>query len=328
MPTTDDLVDRLLSDDIDLARLEASEQRRVLRLLEQLRRDIRVLLQRHDPTGVQRVTFQRRRLEAMLPDVTAAIRRAYRSLNRTQEATLREIAALTGQQTAATVNTVLASRLLTAGLNEARLHALVDDLALEGASAQEWWSRQAGTLRQRWHDQMRQGLSIGEQLSQLIQRTQTVTRQAIRPAEALTRTALLSVNNTARNAVYAANSDVVESVQWITALDTRVCPICRALSAKRWTVPDHRLVGHRLPWPGVIAHFSCRCTQVPVVTGMAPATDLSFTTWLRKQSVAQQRAILGLERYELWHTGTLRLDQMVDQRHRPLTLAELQAKVA
>ena len=255
MPTTDDIADRLLSADLDLARFEAGERRRVLTMVQQLGRDIVLLLDQRNPAAVTRQSFQERRLQAMLPEVTEAIRQAYRSLARTQAENAREIAVLTGTETANIVNTTMEANLLTVGLSEARLRALADDLVIEGAPAREWWARQAATMRQQWHDAMRQGLLLGESLPALIRRTRRITRTASHHAEALVRTAIISSSNSARIAVYDANPDDVAAIQWLTSFDTDVCPICRALSAKKWTAREHRPVGHRLPFPGVVAHY-------------------------------------------------------------------------
>lgn len=328
MGLADTLADKLLLSDIDLARFEATEQRRVLALLNTLRRDIVAQLTANDPTAVKRSAFQRRRLEAILPEITATIRQAYSSLNRTQQTTLREVAAMTGAGVRATVNATFETQPFTAGLSEARLKALVSDVAMEGAPLQEWWSTQAGALRRRWHNSMRQGLALQEPLSRLRVRTRDVLKNSASEAETLVRTGLISTQNTARNAIYDVNADALRGVQWITALDTRVCVICRALSGKLFSVPAHRPIGHSLPWPGVIAHPRCRCTQIPIPEGIDVAEDVTFDVWLQGRTVAQQRAILGRGRFALWSEGKIRLDQMVSQDHRPLTLVQLQEKAA
>lgn len=356
MPIADQIADRLLSQDIDLARFEAGERRMVLRLLSQLRKDIIALLAGNDPSAPKTSAFQRARLEKMLPEVESAIKGAYRSISRQLGSDLGEVALSSGQATAQTVNATVGADLMTSGLSESALKALLDTVALEGAPVQEWWERQAGFLRQRFHDEMRQGLLINEQLSQLMRRVRGFWPGAERSAERIVRTSLISTQNAARNAVYEANDDVLKGVQWLATLDTRTCPICRALSGKVWTVPDHRPVGHNTPWPGPLAHWQCRCTQVPVVKAAAQlmrargqrlerqireletgkrraldggvATDLTFNDWLRIQPETKQRAILGTGRFDLWKRGRLRLDQMISQDHRILTLDQLKAKAA
>ena len=57
-----------------------------------------------------------------------------------------------------------------------------------------------------------------------------------------------------------------------------------------------------------------------------PAADASFAAWLRTRPDAEQRRMLGARRFELWRAGKLTLTQLTDQRHRPLTVDQLEAQ--
>jgi SPP1 gp7 family putative phage head morphogenesis protein len=323
MPATDEIADQLIAQDINLARLEVSEQRKVIRLLRALRAAITARLTAIDPVGVTRPTFQQARLTALLSDVEGLLRHDFRNIHRDLQQTLADVAELTGPRTAAAVNAAVGERVLTLGLSRPVLRALVDDLLIEGAPAQEWWQRQAAWVRQRFHDEMRRGITLGEGLSELKTRVRGLMDTEEHSAERIVRTSLESINNIAREHLYRANARAVRGVQWITALDTLVCVICAPLSGKVWSVPDHRPLGHNKPFPGVLAHWSCRCTQIPVVRGQSATLDQTFEQWLRKQSDSNQRKVLGTTRFELWQAGKIRLTQLTDQRHRPLTIAQL-----
>lgn len=101
---------------------------------------------------------------------------------------------------------------------------------------------------------------------------------------------------------------------------------------------------------GIVTH-NCRCTQTPLMVswdemvrsrkladalrqfegddatrasmgGQVPAT-LTYEEWLRKQSEKTQREVLGPNRLQLWRSGQISIDEMVDQSGRSLTLDQL-----
>jgi hypothetical protein len=54
-------------------------------------------------------------------------------------------------------------------------------------------------------------------------------------------------------------------VQWVSTLDSRTTEICIALDGLQWTLPDYEPIGHKVDFPGAIAHWGCRSTQIAVV---------------------------------------------------------------
>ncbi len=48
-----------------------------------------------------------------------------------------------------------------------------------------------------------------------------------------------------------------------SVLDSRTTKICRALDGLQWDL-DYNPIGHNKAWPGPIAHFQCRSTQIPI----------------------------------------------------------------
>jgi hypothetical protein len=54
-----------------------------------------------------------------------------------------------------------------------------------------------------------------------------------------------------------------------------------------------------------------------------PVDKQSYIQWLSKQSKARQLEVLGPGKYKLWKEGKISLKDMIDQRNRPLTVAEL-----
>jgi hypothetical protein len=84
----------------------------------------------------------------------------------------------------------------------------------------------------------------------------------------------LSVPNAARLDSYMRNRDLIKGVQWLSALDERVCPVCIALDGLAWELPvsgdvhdcsGYFPIRHSKRFPGVLAHVGCRCTTVSVL---------------------------------------------------------------
>lgn len=93
--------------------------------------------------------------------------------------------------------------------------------------------------------------------------------------QAMTRTVVQTVANNGTIAAYRANSDILSGAEWLTANDEAVCPICSGLNGKVFPLKSN----FRPP-----AHYSCRCTIIPVIkadalddSGKAPRVP--FKAW-------------------------------------------------
>jgi len=175
-----------------------------------------------------------------------------------------------------------------------------------------------------------------------------------REAESLARSSVQTVANTVRNQVIAENDEFVKGYEWMSTLDMRTTPLCRALDGNKWTL-DYTPVGDSLPFPGPCPHWGCRSTTVP---WMKPMSELSqgklgdipegkraamadswpdhggdvpskttFTQWFDKQPEERQLEILGPGKLSLYKKNKLTFRDMVDGNGEPLTIPELEAKV-
>lgn len=167
-----------------------------------------------------------------------------------------------------------------------------------------------------------------------------------RDIAAVVQTALSHTAQTARQAFYDANGDLIKAVKWTSTLDSKTSPMCRVRDGLRYTADrKHRPIGHKVPWgdgPGRL-HFNCRSVSVPVtkswrelgidiedmppgarasMDGAVPA-DTTYGAWLARQSAARQDEILGPVRARMLREGRVRFDQFADDKGRWLTLAEL-----
>lgn len=64
------------------------------------------------------------------------------------------------------------------------------------------------------------------------------------------------------------------------------------------------------------AHCQCRCGCIPILkNNHREITWQTGKTWLEAQSSQEQREILGTQRYTLWKTGHVRLEDFVSIKH-------------
>lgn len=182
---------------------------------------------------------------------------------------------------------------------------------------------------------------------------------AYNEAASLVRTSVMQVAQTVRRSIYEANEDVIEGIQVVATLDTRTTPLCRGLDGRQFHHDGSAMDGGRPMPPGPPFHWQCRSTIVPIVrpysdlvkgkgkiskdkldelekmdagtrasmNGQVPAT-LDYNEWLKTQPKSVQVEVLGEPRWKLWQTGKLTMADMVHQDGRPLSIDELQQKIA
>lgn len=166
-----------------------------------------------------------------------------------------------------------------------------------------------------------------------------------RNAATVVRTALNHVSTTAREQVYAKNSDIVEKYEWVSTLDSRTSTICRSRDGQKWEIGKG-------PLPP--AHPNCRSATAPVISsefdfldvgakraarGADGGTQVDASTtyydFLKQQPAWFQDAALGPVRGKIFRNSGISPEEFrtisVDGFGRPLTLnqmAELDSRVA
>lgn len=313
---------------VTLARVEAGAQLDAEARLQRLWQQLQALLGRHDPLGGGTLVQQLARVKALVREFDPQIVDTFSALADRHDATREQVAVW---QAGALVSAVQAAFPMVRALRqvgERTLARLARHGLVLGATTRDWWGRLAATVGQRVADTVRQAVMQERTPVQLRQAMTDVQTQTERSVNRVIQTSLGSVSQQAQAAVRQANPRTVQAVAWQTTLDDRACIRCIALSGLRWTA-DHEPLGHSLPWPGEPPlHIACRCALVPLPDDETTIPDQSFDAWLRDQPAGEQRAILGPGRWQLWQAGRLRLRNLVDQRHRALTLDELRRESA
>lgn len=145
----------------------------------------------------------------------------------------------------------------------------VDTLLVEGLPISEWFKAQSDTITKRLGDLVQKGVRDGKSVQDMVRLMMTdpdwqLMAKTKAQTTALIRTSVVSALNDTNVETFKENDDIVKGIQWVSTLDNRTTPICRTLDGKTWDL-DMKPIGHGTPYPGPIAHWNCRSTQVPVL---------------------------------------------------------------
>jgi SPP1 gp7 family putative phage head morphogenesis protein len=203
------------------------------------------------------------------------------------------------------------------------------------------------TERQRLTGAIRQGFFEGQTNFQIIKNirgtkalnySDGILATTNRNAGSVVRTAVQHVATQARMETLKENSDVVQSVEWVSTLDSKTTAQCRTLDGRRFKLVE----GPRPP-----IHINCRSTVVAITRFSAVLSkdgtrasvgdsgpqqvraDLSYYDWLRQQPSAFQDKAIGPIRAKLLRDGGLSVERFselqLDRNFSPLTLDQMKA---
>lgn len=336
----------LIAQGIDLIRLEASYNRAVLRVLADMEREVVGKL-----TGRRPLTaYSRERLLNLLAEVRSTIAQAYVQIR--QEVDLPGVAIVQSSAVSGAIQDTIGAKFDVGTPSVATLRSMVSDILIQGAPSADWWRRQAGDVQFRFAGAVRQGIAQGETNAQIVSRVTSgfqdqppIIETAKRNAEALVRTSVQTVANATRDEVFRANDDLLMGKRQISTLDGRTTDICIAYSGAEWDLDGKPINETKLPFNGgPPRHWGCRSILTPIVRPLPglpefkPATrasvdgpvraDITFAEWLGGKSKRFQDDLLGPGRAEMWRADKITLQQLLDQRGRPLTLDQLRERYA
>lgn len=347
LTANEELLDRIIRHAHYIERFKASEIPRLLAVLDELDDDLLAQLAKYDPDSLSA-----KRLKAMIDKIQEISDEASAKYQAALDGTLEEYGNYEARWSAAAIGASMGAEFVVlAGLeivtpSENLVHAAIFSRPLQGRLLKDWVADLAKARRDRLAAAIRIAAIEQQTTQQLIRRIRGTRAQDFKDgileisrhgATALARTALQHVTNSARNATIEQNADVVDMVQWVSTLDGRTTPYCRAMDGKRFPIGK----GPRPP-----AHINCRSTTVPVLKsweelgieadeigegtrasmdGQVP-DSLDYDEWLRRQEEEFQDDVLGPTKAELFRSG-LKIDRFVDLKsQRPFTIAELRER--
>ncbi len=239
-----------------------------------------------------------------------------------------------------------------------QIWAAVTTKPFSGRIMSEWFSDMESGAYKRMKDTIRLGYVDGTPTAKIIRQIRGTRVMGFkdgviganrRGLETAVRTAVGHSAAAARMRTIEQNSEVVKGVVWRSTLDGRTSPICRPRDGKKYDL-NRQPVEHSLPWLGGAgsAHPQCRSTAIPYLkswkemgidlkeapegtrasmNGQVPA-DMNYNDWLRGQSTAVQKQVLGQKRAQLFRRGELSIDRFQNNYGKRYTLDQLRKRDA
>jgi SPP1 gp7 family putative phage head morphogenesis protein len=349
MNLTDLLADAVIARQVGIFRFDAHLRRRIASMLEATAME--VIARLSDAENL--TTFSKTRLEALLREIGSLIATDYKSASEYMAKQLGDLAADEARWLASTIESMADVPLKVPPRSV--LAALATETMIQGAPSAAWWARQSGDAVFRFKAAIRQGMVQGEGIAAIVARIRR-DRGALgeiavvrRNAEALVRTSVMTVSAAARTAMLKDNADIIKGQQQLSTLDNRTTDICIAYDGASWDLEGKPINGTKLPFNGgPPRHWNCRSTLVPITKSYKElgldvpersesnrasmdgqvARNLSFADWLKAKPAEFQDDLLGRGRAELWRSGRITLQQLLDFRGNSLTLAQLRKRYA
>jgi len=356
MNTNEKILDEIVGFTVDIQRYEATVQRQIIKQLKTLQAKIVKELKDSNIGEAVRQQTKKNKLKALLLKTNDTIATAYKDISKSQIVILQEVAELSELQTVKAINTSLKAEIVVPTMNKGTLNTIASDTLIEGAPTKQWWKRRTGQYQSKFEDVVRMGMLQGLPTDAIVS-TLVGTKinrfkdgalySQFRGADALVRSSIQTVANTARLDTYANNPELVKGIEWSATFDNKTSDICIALDGLQWDL-DYKPIGHNKTFVGATAHWNCRSSQVPVVksweelgskvkvkvpVGTRASMDgqvsggQNYEQWLTGKSKAFQREVLGVEKQKLWSEGKIGFSDLINQRGNPLTIQEIKNKI-
>ena len=358
MNTNEKILDKIVAFAIDIQRYEASVQKDVFNQLKKLEFKVLRELRESEVGDVLNTKQQQKKLKVLLIKTRDTISEAYRELSAEQITMLKEVSELSELQVLASINASLGAKVIAPKLSKTMINAIASDTLIEGAPTKDWWKRKGSQFQTKFEDTVRMGMMQGIPTSEIV-RTLRGTKanrykdgamqSSFNGANAVVRSSIQTVANTANMETFQQNKDIIEAYEWSATFDNRTSVICMALDGLRWDM-NYQPIGHSKVYPGNTAHWNCRSRQIPIVKsweklgsnkkfraipkgtrasmdGQVAGTK-NYEQWLRGKSKAFQTEVLGVEKRKLWIEGKLKFNDLINQTGNPLTLVEIKAKIS
>lgn len=359
MPTVnEDLLDAAIRHQIELQKYSNSVVRDMMAILNLVDKALYAELASaldHMPAGA----FTVQRLQALLAGVRAMNANAYVQVGEALRKELQDFTEFETDYQRMTLERALPFEYSVAAVSVNQVYAAAMAKPFQGQILDGALTNLSSTRARRVEQAVAQGFVEGKTPTKIVQDLRGtkangyrdgITEIDRRNLQTIVQTATAHTANTARDAVYEANDDILKGVMWSATLDQKTSEVCRIRDHKEWTL-NHKPVGHSLSWMGgPPAHWNCRSHSVPLIKsfneilgvtgideskfpkgtrasmdGQVPKST-TYNEWLTRQPAARQDEVLGTTRGKLLRDGKLTADQMYTKTGEYMTLAELRLK--
>ena len=312
------LRDRGISHAVYLERYKSSVVRKIMELLNQADTDIAERL-----ASVDEDSFTKRRLESLLKEVRGINEEAMSEFQKKAQLEFTEFAGYESGFQAKTIENAIPIKWNMTQPSSDQIYAAAAAKPFENRLISDHMNNVSQRRIELVDGAIRQGWIQGETIQQVSRRIRGSRKLKYRDGileksrseiSSLVRTATNHFSNESRNALYAANDDLIKGIQVVATLDSHTTLICMNLDGKVFDIDKA---------PQFPQHWGCRTTTIPVLkswrelginmdeappgtrasmNGQIPST-LKYEDWLKQQSEADQIEALGRKRWELWKNG-------------------------
>jgi len=243
---------------------------------------------------------------------------------------------------ATSINTAVGVDIVSRIAPASAIEKIVNTSLMEGATIKSWFQSLDASMQVDLDRAVKLGVSIGETTPQIAKRVQDKLLISKSQAESITRTAIATVSNQARDATWMENSELFKGWEHLSVLDNRTSTICATRDGAYWTLDGKGLneKGKKFNFRRPPLHFRCRSLLLPILkSGLEldiqgtratmdgqVSADITFDKWFDSKDKAFQEEFLGKGRYNLYKKGTITFNDLVNQNGRELTLKELKEK--
>ena len=283
MPTSnEEYRDAALRHQIGLRRYSAGLNKRIAKLLEKADADLTEKLKaRLVRFEGKPMDFTGDRWKALLEDVKDARAVALAEYRQTVRTELGTLSTMEAAREVSVLESSLPIEISFAAVAADQLRAIVSSQPFQGRLLKEWFQTLEQVDQQRLVQALQLGMTQGEPIDDIVRRVvgtrknnyaDGILSMTRRDAQAIVRTAVNHVSNTARNYVWDANSDVIQARIWTSTLDGRTSAVCRARDGHGAPVGDNPLPEGVPPLTPANAkppaHINCRSVMVAYIDGV------------------------------------------------------------
>jgi hypothetical protein len=209
------------------------------------------------------------------------------------------------------------------GVPAATLSALITarpfgDGTAGGRNLKQWFQNLTVADRAKITGAIQAGLFQGESIDEIVRRV-TGTRSngfrdgvlaiSRRQLEAVVRTGVNAISNTAREALWNANLDILEGLMWLATLDGRTTPICQSRDGKvtpigGFTLPPGTALlippGARPP-----AHVSCRSIMIAIFSSAGVMAAVGSRPFVRSGTSIKKMVFNSKAERDAWGAANI-----------------------
>jgi hypothetical protein len=296
-------------------------------------------------------SFKVQRLDKLLASVREVNAQAYAALYGGMTDELKAYVEYEGQFQYDLYKSVVPATFSIAGVVPEQVYAAAMAQPMQGRLLKDWAENLGATRLQRIKDTIAVGYTQGKTSADIVREIRGTKAlkyadglldTSRRQVDAVVRTALSHTGQITRTRFTEENEDILGDEMWVSTLDGKTSPECRARDHLLYTKVDHRPVGHSVPWragPGRL-HWCCRSTSIALLKGQKSlygsraaaggpvGANMTYNDWLKQQSPEVQDQVLGKTRGDKYRAGGKDETMFTNDKGRMLTLKQMSEREA